>query len=118
MIFVVIIFFVKITIMLIKLWRDFAVDLMGLFLIGESFFVIVDYYSRWIEVDVVRSIISSVIIRCLENYFIRYGILEILRIDNGVNLVSREMEEFFNELGIKYKKIILLWSRANGEVER
>lgn len=118
MIFVVIIFFVKIIIMLIKLWRDFVVDLMGLFLIGESFFVIVDYYSRWVEVDVVRNIISSIIIRCLENYFICYGILEILWIDNGLNLVSYEMEEFLDELGIKYKKIILLWLRVNGEVER
>ena len=37
---------------------------------------------------------------------------------NGPNLVSHEMEEFLDELGIKHKKTIPLWPRANGEVER
>ena len=63
--------------------------------IGESLLVTVDYYSRWIEVDVVRNTASSVIIRCLENHFTRHGIPETLRTDNGSDLVSREIEEFF-----------------------
>jgi len=32
-------------------------------------------------------------------------------------LVSHEMEEFLDELGIKHKKTIPLWPRAHGEVE-
>ena len=98
-----------------KPWRDLAVDLIGPLPTGESLLVIVDCYSRWIEVDVVR---SSVIIMCLENHFTRHGIPETLRTDNGSNLVSREMEEFLDELGIKHKKTIPLWPRANREVER
>ena len=81
----------------------------------------VDYYSRWIEVIEwieLRSTTSSVIIRCLENHFSRHGIPETLRTDNGSNLVSREMEDSLDELGIKHKKTIPLWPRANGEVER
>ena len=68
--------------------------------------------------DVVRNTTSSSIIRCLEKHFTRHGIPETLRTDNGSNLVSHETEEFFNELGIKHKRTILLWPRANGEVER
>ena len=101
-----------------KPWRDLAVDLMGPLPTGESLLVTVDYYSRWIEVDVVRNTASSVIIRCLENHFTRHGIPETLRTDNGSNLVNREMEQFLDELGIKHKKMIPLWPRANGEVER
>ena len=37
---------------------------------------------------------------------------------NGSNLVSHEMEEFFNNLGIKQGKTISLWPRVNGDVER
>ena len=66
----------------------------------------------------VRNTTSTAIIRCLENHFTRHGIPETLRTDNGSNLVSHEMEEFLDELGIKHKKTIPLWPRANGEVKR
>ena len=92
-------------------------DLMGPLPRGESLLVTVDYYSTWVEVDVVRSTTSSAIIRCFENHFTRHGISEALRTENGSNLVSHEMEEFLDELGIKHKKTIPLWPRANGEVE-
>jgi len=78
----------------------------------------VDYYSRWIEADVVRNTSSSTIIKCLEKHFTRHGIPETLRTDNGSNLVSHEMEEFLDELGNKHKRTIPLWPRANGEAER
>ena len=80
---------VKTTTMPTKLWRDLAVDLMGPLPTGESLLVAVDYYSRCIEVDVVRNTTTSTIIRCLENHFTRHGIPETLRTDNGPNLVSQ-----------------------------
>ena len=86
---------VKTTTMPTKPWRDFAVDLMGPLPTGESLLVTVDYYSRWVEVDVVRGTSSNDIIRCLENHFTSHGIPETPRTDNGSNLVGHEMEEFF-----------------------
>ena len=96
---------VKTTTMPTKPWRDLTVDLTGPLPTGESLLVTVDYYSRWIEVDVVRNTTSSAIIRCLENHFTHNGIPETLQTDNGSNLVSHE-------------KTIPLWLRTNGEVER
>ena len=109
---------VKTTTIPTKPWRDLAVDLTGPLPTGESLLVTVDYYSRWIEVDVVRNTTSTAIIRCLENHFTRHGIPETLRTDNGPNLVSHEMEGFLDELGIKHRKTIPLWPRVNREVER
>ena len=106
------------TIMPSKQWRELATDLMGPLPTGESLLVTVEYYSRWIEVDVVRNTSSSTIIKCLEKHFTRHGIPETLRTDNGSSLVSHEIEEFLDELGIKHKKTIPLWPRANGEVKR
>ena len=100
-----------------KPWRDLALDLMGRLPTGESLLVTVDYFSRWIEVDVVRNTASSAIIRCLINYFTRHGIPETLRTDNGSNLVRHGLEEFLDQLGTKHKKTIPLWPRANEEVE-
>ena len=54
---------VKTKVMPTNPWRDLAVDLMGPIPTGESLLVTVDYYSRWIEVDALRSTTSSVIIR-------------------------------------------------------
>ena len=109
---------VKTTTMPSKPWRDLATHLIGPLPTGESLLLTVDYYSRWIEADVVRNTSSSTIIKCLEKHFTGHGIPETLRTDNGSNLVSHEMEEFLDELGIKHKRTIPLWPRANGEVER
>ena len=109
---------VKTTTMPTKPWRDLSVDLMGPLSTGESLLVTVEYYSRWIEVDFVANTTSGSIIKCLEKHSTQHGIPETLRTDNGSNLVSHEMEEFLDELGIKHKRTIPLWPRANGGVER
>lgn len=68
--------------------------------IGEHLLVVVDYFSRWMEVDVLRSTTSAVVIKCLDNHFARYGVPAGLRTDNGSNLVSEEMEKYLEEMGI------------------
>ena len=105
---------VKTTTMPSKPWRDLPTDLMGPLPTGESLLVTVAYYSMY----VVRNTSSSTTIKCLKKHFTCHGIPETLRTDNGSNLVSHEIEEFLDELGIKHKKTIPLWPRANGEVER
>lgn len=65
---------VKTTTMPSKPWRDLAIDLMGPLPTGERLLVTVDYYSRWIEVDIVRNTSSSTTIKCLEKHFTRHGI--------------------------------------------
>lgn len=99
-------------------WQDLALDLLGPMPTGEHLIVLVDYHSRWMEVDITRSTSSEKIIRCLDAHFARYGVPKTLRTDNGSNLVSEEMEEYLTEMGIKHKRTTPLWPRANGEVER
>ena len=109
---------VKSTSMPTQPWRHLAAVLMGPLPSGESLLVVVDYNSRWMEVDVLVSTSSRVIIKCLERHFARYGVPESLRTDNAANLVIQEVEEFLAEYGVKHKISILYWLRANGEVER
>jgi len=66
---------------------------------------------------VLRSTTSATIIKCLDSHFARYGVPVGLRTDNGSNLVSEEMENYLEEMGIVDRNTPL-WSRANGEVER
>ena len=99
-------------------WRDLAVDLMGPLPTIKSLLVTFGYYRGWIEGDVVPSSISGGIIKCLEEDLTGYGIPETFPKYNRSNPLSHEMEKFLDELGIKHKRTIPLWLRANGEVER
>ena len=77
-----------------KPWEEVAVDLMGPLPSGEHLLVLVDYYSRWMEVDVIQTTSSKTIIQCLDTQFARHGLPKGLRTDNGSNLVSKEEEDY------------------------
>ena len=93
-------------------------DILGPLPSGENLSGLVDYHSRWIEVDVVRATTSKIIIQRLIAQFARYGILKSLRIVKSPNLVANEIEDYLKELGVEHRHTTPLWPRANGEVER
>ena len=70
------------------------------------------------EVYVIRTTSSKTIIHCLDAQFARHGLPEGLHTDNGSNLVSKEVEDYLNEMAIELRYTTSLWPRANGEVER
>ena len=55
-------------------WEELVLDLLGSLLSGDSLLVLVDYYSRWIEVDVIGATTSKVIVQRLDAQFARHGI--------------------------------------------
>lgn len=79
--------------------------------------VVVHYFSRWMKVDVIRSTTSATIIKCLDNYFPRFGVPDVLRPDNGPNLVFKEMENWLEKMGVVNHHTTPFWPRANGKVE-
>ena len=101
-----------------RAWQEITVDLLGPLPTGEHLLVVVDYFSRWKEVDVLRSTTSAAVIKCLDNHFARYGVPAGLRTDHGSNFVSEEREKYLEEMGIAHHYNTPLWPRANGEVER
>ena len=99
-------------------WCAVAIDYLGPLPSGEHILVVVDYYSRYYVVAVVRTITSEKTIECLETIFARHGLPEVLVSDNGPNLVSEKFEAFLKENGIKHRRVTTRWAQANGEVER
>ena len=69
-------------------WRDLAIDLLGPLPTGESILFIVDHYSRYYEIDIMRSPVASKVISSLEEIFARHGLAESLTSDNGPQLVA------------------------------
>ena len=102
-----------------KPWEDLAADLMGPLPNGESLLVLVDYYSRYIEVVILKSTTSEKLIAELDRIFSIHGIPLSLKTDNGANLVSDEFEQFLKENGVwLHSNTTPLWPQANGEVEK
>ena len=99
-------------------WQDLALDLLGPMPTGEHLLVLVDYFSRWVEVDIIKSTTSETIINCLDKQFSSYGVPSTLRTDSRPNLVSAEMEKYLNEMDIEHRLTTPLWPRTNAEVER
>jgi hypothetical protein len=78
---------------------------------------VIDCYSRFPAVEIVRSITSATIINKLRKIFAVHGICNELVSDNGSQFVSEEFKSYLEELGIKHTHVSPYWARANGLVE-
>ena len=63
-------------------------------ILGKTLLIIVDAYSKWIEVHIVPSTTLLAAIEKLRVTFATHGLPETLVSDNGPAFVSREFEEF------------------------
>ena len=99
-------------------WQDLVVDLMGPFPSGHSILVVVAYYSRFYEIDILMSTTTDKVICCLDKIFSRHGLPVTLKSDNGPQFRADEFARYCTTNGIVYVKVIARWVPANGEVER
>ena len=99
-------------------WQDCGADLLLPLPTGENILVVIDYYSRFLEVAIMKSTTSAKIIEALTPMFARFGFPFSLRTDNGPQFVSKEFEAFLRTNGIEYRKSTPSWPQASGEVER
>ena len=77
----------------------------------------VDYYSRYFEVVILRSTTRTKVID-RKPIFALFGVPHTLKTDNGPQFVSEEFKAFLVENGIVHRTTPPLWPQANGEVER
>ena len=82
-------------------WSRLHIDFAGPFL-NQMFLVLIDAYSKWIEVFPMTSTTSEATIHKLRTVFAQFGLPETLVSDNGPNLVSAEFEEFLQRNGITH----------------
>jgi len=99
-------------------WQHLAADLLGPLPNGDYLFVVVDYYSRFFEVRIVKSVTSSSMIYCLEDIFAVHGLPISLKTDNAPNFTSGEFEQYLRDCAVDHHTSIPLWPQSNGEVER
>lgn len=99
-------------------WRDVAVDLLGPLPSNHSILVVVDYFSRYYEYDILTSTTTDKVIDSMETIFSRHGQPVTCRSDNGPQFKSEQFKLFCEENGITHVKTTPKYAQANGEVER
>ena len=79
---------------------------------------IVDRYSRFPEVEIVKSTKASVVIPKLDKIFATHGIPSTVKTDNGPPFNGEEYSRYLAALGITPKFSTALWPQGNAEAER
>ncbi|UYV79597.1 K02A2.6-like, partial [Cordylochernes scorpioides] len=100
-----------------KPWHRLHLDLAGPFM-GRMFMVLVDAYTKWLEIVIIKDITSRTIIGHLREIFARFGLPELLVTDNGRQFVSSEFEEFTKINSIRHTKTSPYNPSTNGLAER
>ena len=93
-----------------------AIDLSEPYANGNYLLVLIDYYSRFPEVEIIRSSKSSTIINKLRKIFSVHGFCSELVTENGSNVISDEFKCYLAENGIKHTRVAPYWARTNGLV--
>lgn len=71
------------------------VDFAGPFM-GHNFLILVDAFTKWPEVHLMRNITAKETIEKCRNIFVTFGLPHVLVSDNGRTFISSEFQKFLN----------------------
>ena len=97
-------------------WEKIASDLFEFK--GKTYIIVVDYFSRYIEILKLSTTSSASIITALKTMFSRQGIPDVLVTDNGPQYASQEFREFSTSYNFNHQTSSPYHPQGNGEVER
>lgn len=98
-------------------WYRLHIDHAGPFM-GSYFLILVDAYSKWLEVKIVSSLSSKTTIEHLREIFSRFGLPTVVVSDNGTAYTSIEFQNFMKTNGVKHKFSAPAHPSTNGQAER
>lgn len=85
---------------------------------AHVFLVLIDSFSKWIEVWVMSSTSTTKTLEKLRGAFSAYGLPEVLVSDNGPQFTSAEFADFMNANGVKHIRTPPYHAASNGAAER
>ena len=84
----------------------------------DMFLIMVDSFSKWADVEIMRNTNSQSTIKCLEQWFTGYGLPNQIVTDNGSQFKSEEFSRYLARNGIKHVCSPVYHQSTNGQVER
>ncbi|XP_060543247.1 uncharacterized protein K02A2.6-like, partial [Pantherophis guttatus] len=98
-------------------WSRIHIDFAGP-MQGRHLLIVVDAFSKWLEVVPMASTTTDATIRALRRLFATHGLPDVLVSDNGPQLTSLAMESFLAGLGIRHALSAPYRPAGNGQAER
>ena len=99
-------------------WEILHIDFCGPLPSNDYLLVLIDRYSRYPEVEVIRSTKAACVIPKLDKIFAVHGIPLKIVSDNGSPFNGDDFDTYMKALGIEHDPVTPYWPQANGEVER
>lgn len=99
-------------------WERIHIDYAGP-VAGTMLLIVVDAYSKWVEVKTTNSMTSQATITILDDLFAAYGSPITVVSDNAKQFIFDEFEQFLKINGVKYHKLSAPYHPStNGQAER
>ena len=98
-------------------WSEISIDLCGPLPTGEYLLVIVDEFSRYPIVEVVRSTSAETVIPVVDKVFSLFSFPEVVKTDSGPPFNGHIWNSFLTECGVHHRRITPLWPQANAQAE-
>ena len=80
-------------------------------------FVIIDEYSRYPIVEIIRSVSVNTVIPVLDKVLSQFGYPQTIKTDNGSPFNLYKFEQYAKHGGFRHRKIRPRWPRANSQAE-
>ena len=97
-------------------WQRIGADLFQLN--GANYLLVVDYFSRYIEIAKLYSQTSGSVINHLKSIMARHGICEYFHLDGGAYFTSSAFKEFAGQYGFDIVISSPKMAQSNGMIER
>lgn len=98
-------------------WSRLHIDFAGPFQ-NKIFMIVVDSYSKWLEVVLVSSTDSAAAIQALRTMFSTHGLPDMIVSDNGTAFTSSQFKSFMETNGIRHILVAPYHPSSNGQAER
>ena len=98
-------------------WERVHIDYAGPFL-GHMFLIVVDAYSKWMEIGILRTSTAAATIEKLRGIFAMHGLPALVVSDNGPCFSSGEFRSFLKANGVRHLYTAPYHPSSNGQAER
>ncbi|XP_013912967.1 PREDICTED: uncharacterized protein LOC106541915 [Thamnophis sirtalis] len=98
-------------------WSRLHIDFAGPFH-GQTFLIVVDAYTRWVELVLMTSTSAESTVRALRRLFATHGLPDVIVSDNEPQFTSTTFQEFLACQGIRHVPTAPYHPACNGRVER
>ena len=98
-------------------WQHVSMDFCGPLPTGDYLMVLIDEFSRYPVVEIIKSVSASTVLPVLDKVLSVFGFPVVLKSDNGSPFNSDAFARYAKHSGFAHRRITPHWPRANSQAE-